>query len=118
MVFKVIISELMGVADVVLFAIGLLIMNLPKLIFYNEVRRTLKSEFLQDLTQQYELKFSKNTFVIITSDQEFESAYTDVDCLYETEHFYVIAINEIRHFPMLKSMFNRGESEELKTLFS
>ena len=117
MVGKVIVVEQMGTADIVLFAIGLVIMNLPKLIYYNEMRRTLKSEYINDLTSKFELTFSTNTYIVSTDEQEFESAYSDAEGLYETDHFYVIIINEIRHFPMLKSIFTIKESEKLFELF-
>lgn len=117
MVVKVLISEAMVVSDVVLFAIGLFIMNLPKLIFYNEVRRTLKSEYINDLTQEYDIRFSKNTFVISTSDQEFESSYSDTQGIYETDNFLVIILNEIRHFPILKNSLSLSDSNQILNYF-
>jgi len=113
MCVKISVSDQILAADIGLIFIGLIATFLQNILFLYEKRKLLGASYLNDLLQPYKVEFSEFFFRVNTEDQEFEISYSELEGAHELNNFYVIVINEFRHFPIPKNQISESDFQFL-----
>ncbi|MCB0280549.1 MAG: YcxB family protein [Calditrichaeota bacterium] len=97
--------------------IGVFIYFVPRFHFYNDRRRLKTASYLEDVLDLHEITLNENHILFKKGDDIFETRKRDIHQFYELNHFYVISINQLHHFPIPKSRLSQQEKQFIRTYF-